>query len=290
MTIIPEEAAILREVGQRICKGESLSSIVRDLNNRGVRTVRGNIWYRHRLNDTITRKRYVGIREHIGNEYPAKWEPIFDPKTFEAIQMALRARHNGHKKIGNARRYLLTGFAVCGLCGNKLTCSRKRRSPDPKQPLRQTYECRRYDAQENVVGCERISRNGEALDDLVTEALLYRLDNDGLARILASLDQDKEVISGLMRDEEVKRAKLADLDSDYAVGLIDRAQYARMAGLAKRCSPDRSGRARTGVSDKDGRYPARRSAGARGVEYVGFGAETQCDGSAGGEGHRAPAE
>jgi site-specific DNA recombinase len=157
MTIIPEEAAILRDIGQRIIAGESLTSITRDLNNRGIRTVRGNIWYRHRLNDTLSRKRYVGIREHIGNEYPAAWEPIFDPETFEAIQMALRARRNGNKKIGNARRYLLTGFAVCGLCGNKLTCSRKRRSPDPKQPLRQTYECRRVDAQENTVGCEMTS-------------------------------------------------------------------------------------------------------------------------------------
>jgi site-specific DNA recombinase len=70
-------------------------------------------------------------------------------------------------------------------------------------------------------------------DDLVTEALLYRLDSDGLARILASLDQDKERISALMRDEEVKRAKLTDLDTDYATGLLDRKQYARMAGLAK---------------------------------------------------------
>lgn len=155
----------------------------------------------------------------------------FDPVTFDHIQMELRSRANGRKLIGTSRRYLLTGFTFCGLCGNKLTCSTKQRGAN--QPKKPAYCCRKMDASDNIVGCDKISRLGIPLEDFVTDVVLYRLDSEGLASILAGLDQDREAITQLMREVETKRLKLADLDTDYATGLLDRKQYARMATLAK---------------------------------------------------------
>jgi hypothetical protein len=135
------------------------------------------------------------------------------------------------KVHGQSRRYLLTGFAFCGLCGNKLTCSRKRR--DKSQPLKPTYNCRRDDDGYAVVGCERISRNGVALEDFVTDAILYRLDGDGLAQALSSVREDKQLLSELMADVDTRTARLNDLTDDYATGLLDRSQFARAKGTAE---------------------------------------------------------
>ncbi|QNK82614.1 recombinase family protein [Nakamurella sp. PAMC28650] len=230
MTVNEEEATVVREMAARILNGESISCLTADLNERGIKTTRGNAWVRNRLTSMIINPRYIGIRVHRDEQYPAQWPVILDKDMQDLVKLELRSRVANRERRGGPRRYLGTGFYVCGRCGNKLHCSQSRR--DSSQPLKATYTCRGKDNHEIRVGCDGISRNGLALDDFVVECMLYRLDSEGLAQTLSVMSEDKSHLGELMADIERRAKKLNDLTDDYAIGLLDRAQYARAKGIA----------------------------------------------------------
>ncbi|MDD9207132.1 recombinase family protein, partial [Georgenia sp. 10Sc9-8] len=129
----PDEAAVIREAAARALAGESLTSLVRWLDDSGVRTVKGNGWATTTLRQLLTNPRIIGMRTH-GDAAPVKavWEPIIDPTDGERLRLLLLdpARRTNR----TARRYLLSGMARCGLCGEVLVSH-------PKRDVRK-YECR----------------------------------------------------------------------------------------------------------------------------------------------------
>ncbi|HUY49624.1 MAG TPA: recombinase family protein [Streptosporangiaceae bacterium] len=77
MTIVPAEAAIIREAATRVLAGESARSIVRDLNDRAVPSATGKIWSALVLRQILVSGRISGRREHHGqimNE--ESWAPV----------------------------------------------------------------------------------------------------------------------------------------------------------------------------------------------------------------------
>src|SRR5258708_15913255 len=52
--VVKEEAAVIRECARRILAGESMTGIVRDLDNRALRTNTGRPWLSHTLNGLLT--------------------------------------------------------------------------------------------------------------------------------------------------------------------------------------------------------------------------------------------
>ena len=69
-TVDPIEGPVVSECAYRVLAGESIASITRDLNQRGVLTSAGNPWNRTTLRRMLCSARISGRREHIpGNSY-----------------------------------------------------------------------------------------------------------------------------------------------------------------------------------------------------------------------------
>jgi site-specific DNA recombinase len=222
MVIRESEAVVLREMGRRYLAGHSFGEITAWANAQGHRTSEGSIWYTVSVRRVLSKPRYVGIRTHLGAEYPAIWPAIFDTETWERLQLTMRLRreHNGDKAV--ARKFLLTGLVYCGKCGRPMNGSTQRdRAEDP---LRRTYRCRKN--VEPHRGCGGVRRNADALDDFITEAVLFRLDTPELGRLLAGSPSD-EVLGSLLSDRMAQQARLNQLVDDYATGLLTRDQIAR---------------------------------------------------------------
>src|SRR5207237_6989015 len=68
-----------REAAARVLRGDSLRSLVLDLNTRGVRTVRGSQWSESPLRHLLCRPSLAGLRSYHG-EVVAKgsWPAILD--------------------------------------------------------------------------------------------------------------------------------------------------------------------------------------------------------------------
>jgi len=164
MTVREEEAEIVREVADRILQGDSLVGIGRDLNRRGVTTSGGTPWESSKLRETMLRARLAGLLQHRGEIIgEGAWVPILDRARWEKVQSILTDPERKRYAKGNQRKWLLSGFAVCGACGGRMAVHYGGPSKAGKT---RSYACK---------VCMRVRRNMAKLDAYATDALFERL-------------------------------------------------------------------------------------------------------------------
>ncbi|MEV6980810.1 recombinase family protein [Sphaerisporangium sp. NPDC051017] len=213
VTIVEEEAEVIRDIAARLLKGESINHIVRRLNQQQVSTAEGAKWYKPTLINMMGRKRYVGIRVHKDAEYPAIWKGIIDPVIFERVQVALRVDEQLKAQRSNPRKYVLAGFVFCGACGRRLHGTVKQ--DRPSQPKKARYRCLSYSADQLPTGCGRVTRLAEPLEDLVAAAVITRLDGDDFATFFSDTEEDSTRLRAALDELQAKRQKLTELIGDY---------------------------------------------------------------------------
>ncbi|MEP7379398.1 MAG: recombinase family protein [Chloroflexota bacterium] len=194
-TVIPDEAAIIREAASRILAGDSLRSLTTDLTNRGVTTVKGGPWSVHPVRRLLLSGRISGQREHHGEIIArAEWPPIITPE--ETTRLRALLTDPGRRTNRTVRRYLLAGLLACGRCGTRLVAR-------PRGDGARRYICPKGPG---FTGCNGIAILSEPIEELIIEAVLYRLDTPQLAAAL----------TGHAAADEETAATLADLQADEA--------------------------------------------------------------------------
>lgn len=216
MTLVEEEALALKEVGQRFLSGYTYTQLADWLNDSGYVTTMGNPFYGVAVRQMLQRKRYAGVREHDGAEYPAAWPAIYDEDTYARIQHRVRQRSEAAGNRPAFRRHLLTGLLNCGACGAPLngTTSYDRKTGE----ARKSYRCNR-----DRGGCGRTSRLAYSLEWWVRELICYRLDS---AELQAMLDVSGSS-AALLRQQAALEAKLTELLDAWTDGTLTRAEYKR---------------------------------------------------------------
>lgn len=119
MTPHPTEAPALRDVAERILHGETISSVVDDLNQRGILTATGHQWTIWMLGRVLTRPRNAGLVDHRGKIVGRlAGEPILTQETWERLCALMASRRRGRP---NSDTYVASGVAHCGACGRTVT-------------------------------------------------------------------------------------------------------------------------------------------------------------------------
>jgi hypothetical protein len=125
MTVREAEAAEVRDMAERIVAGESLSSIARDLNARGVTTSGGKPFTSVEVRRIVQRGRNIARievetskrprRTTLGG--PAQWPAILEEGLWQDACRILddpeRVTNGG---TGTEPRWLLSKIALCGVC------------------------------------------------------------------------------------------------------------------------------------------------------------------------------
>jgi len=234
MTVYEPEARILHTMAARVIAGHSCKEVAYWAHEHGYTTTMGKPFYPLTVRNMLMKKRYAGIREYEGAEYPAAWQPVFDPQTWQRLQLTLKLRRDRYADAATVkpRKYLLTGLAYCGKCGRPMNGSAKRDRAGA--PLRRTYLCRVQGDTRREGGCGGVRRNADALDNWIKEAVLYRLDTPQLAKLLRGGDAEHvNKMTDLLniRTQHVNRIDM--LVDDYATRLLTRAQFARAKQTAE---------------------------------------------------------
>jgi DNA invertase Pin-like site-specific DNA recombinase len=140
LIIVDAEAAVLAAAAAGVLAGVSLKSLARDLRAGTlagadgrplgyVPTVGGGPWSAEILRDAVRKATVAGLAAHTVTEmtddgpeakttlHPAKWPAILDREVWESVCDILGdpARRTG---TSNEPRWLLSGIAVCGPCGD----------------------------------------------------------------------------------------------------------------------------------------------------------------------------
>jgi len=232
VTVRPAEAEVIRELATRYVAGESLRSLCSWLDDEGVRTVKGGLWRSPTLRGLLSSGRIAGLREHRGEVVgPAVWEPIITPAQRDKILARMAdAAATGRR---TPRRYLLSGLLRCHRCGGKL------------------YSAARVDTRRYVClsgpdhgGCGGTMIVAGPVEELVAEAVLYRLDTADLAAALAGKAADDEQAVALGDQLAADRQQLDELAALYA----DKAITVREWMAARRPIEDRIDQAQRKVA------------------------------------------
>jgi DNA invertase Pin-like site-specific DNA recombinase len=213
MTLIPSEAAEVARCCAQVLAGVSLSGLAADLNRRGLRTSTGRAWRSTELRGVLLRPRNAGLREHQGTVIgPAAWPPLVDEVTWRAV-VALLTDPARTTNPGRPPRWLLSGIAVCGVCGapvRSTSAGRVRGRPTPPG-----YVCR---------SGKHVVRDAAQVDDFVTAVILERLRRpDALDLLRPRRPGDP---AALHAEAEGLRQRLTGLADAYADDAIDRQQLA----------------------------------------------------------------
>lgn len=206
---VPAEAEILREAYSRYIAGETYYSIVQNLNVRNVPTRGGGEWSVSQLRERLTNPAYAGIRLYKGEQVAeGDWEPVISRDTWEEFKSAKKRRHTPHD-FSNRTKYLLSGLALCGVCGGRLMArpAYPRRKDGVRAEARMSYAC---------VSKWCVSRDLIRVDDLVERVIIARLS----MKDAAALSRPKVELQPLLVKSGNLRQRKDDLASALAEGLL----------------------------------------------------------------------
>lgn len=200
------EAKIIQQIATDVLLGVSLNTICRDLNERGIRTTRGNEWLPGPLKLMLESPRLAGYRVHQGTFLPMEdgsgfvkghWDPILDEDTWHQLFVKLRGKSSTKARSESHATYLLSGILQCYLCGGAM-------SGNARANLGHFYACKVRTGVEGKSGCAKVSCSGRPVDELVTTWAKQRMRD-------STIDIDDE--SAWPREEELVkgRRQLQDL-------------------------------------------------------------------------------
>ena len=213
VTVRESEAQVIRTLAERFLAGESLSSLARWLNDEGIPTALGRQWRATGVRHLLKSPRLAGLRVHRGQVVgPAAWPAIISPKQSE--QIIAKLTDPARRTNRTARRYLLAGMLRCGKCDAVMLSH-------PRQGVRR-YVCK---SDQGLPGCGRLLVNAERVEELITEAVLYRLDTPQLAAALAGELAGDERTAALSDEIAQDRAQLEELATLYGNKEITAAEW-----------------------------------------------------------------
>lgn len=200
----PQEAQAIRDVAIRFLQGESLRSLCTWLDDEGIPTSTGKEWRTPTLGDTLRAPRLAGLRTRHGQIVgPGTWDPILPVEQWQEIQALMAKRkYTGERSV---RTHLLRGLLRCGKCDAKLVSA-------PRGEVRR-YACRKGP---DHGGCGGLTVHANPVEDLLSRAVLMRLDGPKLNEAMAGRATDSAEATELSEQIAQDQAKLQDLAVEFS--------------------------------------------------------------------------
>lgn len=194
----PEEAAVVREITDRLLAGDSLLSITRDLNDRGVRSPGaafvfakkkraidnpdGSRWSKTSVKKLALRESNAGlrvVRKGQPDERTVKgdWPALVAEADWRRVVALLTAEDRKIARPANRQHLLTWGIGACGVCGGHLRMAHRTAKRVPY------YIC--------AIGNGCVGRRQDYVDTLVNETMITWLSRaDALEWLVPVVDAE----------------------------------------------------------------------------------------------------
>jgi site-specific DNA recombinase len=206
VTIIPEQAAAIRDGADRVLSGSNRGEVARSWNALGFTTNRGNPFNSLNVKNILSNPRYAGLRYYNGELMgEAEWEPILTREVFDAIQQRLQVAKHSVAPMAVAK-HLLVGTVRCAVCDKPLRIGYAGNSQGKKNG--RTYRCPQV----------HVSIPAEALEAHLRGLAIGRLASPDAKDLLQTTDDD--TIDRLREERAQLRTREQNLSTQYALGNI----------------------------------------------------------------------
>lgn len=202
--LIDEPAAkIVREIYERIAAGHRIIDIVRDLNERGVKTRRGFEWNKSSFNRLLHNERYRGVYMFNDLRIEDGMPRIVSDELYFRVQEAIRMKPNPRcmgRRTANGV-YLLTGKLFCGKC---LGPMRGESGHSKNGKLHYYYGCHNKRIKHT---CDKANVQRDYIEDLIAKFIWNYCLRDDIIELIAdntiayNMKQLKESNVGTLEDE-----------------------------------------------------------------------------------------
>lgn len=216
--VIDEKIApIVRYVFEQYATGVPMKEIIGELKKRGVRGLRGGELSYTTFSRIIKNPAYIGLYKYNGELIPDVIEPMIDKKTFDTVQ--LRVKANAHAPASNKAvvDYLLHGKIYCGHCGAHMIGESGR----GRGGVYHYYTCA---ARKKKRSCAKKNEKKDFIERYVMEqTLMYVLAPDRTKQIAhAVIAEYEKEFSGSKVDEYERAVRQYERELDKLVdALID---------------------------------------------------------------------
>lgn len=236
--IDPETAPTVRLIYDLYAQGQTMAQIIRTLNDKGLRTLRGRPFTNNSLRTLLKNEKYIGVYTYkdeirIENAIP----PIVEPEVFYKVQEMLKYNQKAAAHKNSKADYLLTEKLFCGQCGAMMVgvsgtsktgaahhyyyCTEKRKKRCSKRPVRQIW------IENLVLECViALIQNEELLEFIAENTYQYYLTQNTETAYTESLQKTlndvEKSISNLIRAMEAgifnesTKQRMEELDNQKA--------------------------------------------------------------------------
>lgn len=215
-------AGVVREIIERMSKGDTARRIARSLNERRIPTPgEGQRWEARIVTRLAENPAYAGLRVWQGKVVgDAAWEPLVSKALHHTVVARLQDSSRKWQR-DTSLKYLGSGLFVCGVCGSTVrpmyrywgmayTCT-------PKVPW-----------DEKRITGRHVVRSIEDVDKYVQRAVWLRLLRPDLVELLAQ-DRDADEEGARLADQIAERQRRLDEASDaYARGELSISRLSRI--------------------------------------------------------------
>ncbi len=231
--IDPETAPTVRLVYELYAQGQTIAQIVRTLNERGLRTLKGRPFTHNSLRTMLKNEKYIGIYSYkdeirLENAIP----PIVEPELFYKVQEMLRYNQKAAAHKNSKTEYLLTEKLFCGKCGSMMIGV----SGTSKTGARHHYY---YCTSQRKKRCDKKPVRKFWIEELVLEYVTALIHNEDLLDFIAEntyqyyLEQNTETsyTDSLRRALEETEKSISNLVRALEAGIFNETTKQRMDEL-----------------------------------------------------------
>lgn len=226
LSVIPEQAEIVRWIYRQYLSGQGTRAIASQLTQRGVPAPRGGRVWRYTSVQTILENPvYMGVVRWNGHEGIQGHEPIIDRDTWLRTQRMMEARKGGPKK----------GATEGSIFGRLLVCAYCHRAGNIRYGFQRAvrYICSARGQSTRAV-CGNIMLDGASLERVIVRRLLsdvtaaeWRQHTEAAKRHLLADEAQPDEVANLRRRRETLQRAIDRLFADhYEHCIITREQFA----------------------------------------------------------------
>lgn len=227
--VVPEQAAVIREAAERTLARESLRSIAMDFDKRNIPTPRGGTWNSTILRQILVRPANAGLRQHRGKLVgESKSEAIFPAELHYHLVAFLKDPSRKSNHDGATPKFLLSGIAHCGLCGEQ---GGRMRRLDGRIQKQANGTSKRQPPAYSCSSCFKVRRNQAKVEEIVVGTIVARFSKPDIASLIGAKDPAEAIAA--QSELDALNGRLAAAADAFSEGDIDAAQMKRISANLK---------------------------------------------------------